>query len=229
MESGIILVNKPVGISTFDCIRAFKRQTGFTGKVGHAGTLDVFASGLVILLLGKATRDFAQFQGGEKEYIASARLGISSNTLDIEGTLVEQSDAFIPKREQIEETMKNFVGEYDQKVPKFSAAKFQGQPLYKLARQGKTVVNRSKVVKVSKLELIGYKYPVVTFRVVVSSGTYVRQLSWDLFRKLNIDSFLFSLSRTKVGVYTLSQAKELSDLTLVSLETIFEPERGGIV
>lgn len=213
MESGIILINKPVGISTFDCIRIFKRKTGFKGKVGHAGTLDVFACGLAILLIGKRTKDFAQFQGGEKEYVASARLGYSSETLDIEGTLVEKSGFEKPKREQIEELLGQFVGSYEQTVPSFSAAKQNGLPLYDLARKGELVTNKSKLVQIHSIELIGYKFPLVTFRTSVSSGTYIRQLSWDIFQKLNIDSFLFSLSRTKVGQYTLDQATELSSLT----------------
>lgn len=213
MESGILLLNKPVGISTFDCIRVFKRHTGFKGKVGHAGTLDVFASGLVILLIGKMTKNFADFQGGEKEYIATARLGFSSPTLDVEGDLVSQVDSPKPTRDDIVEAIQNFVGTYDQTVPSFSAAKQNGKALYELARSGEMVTNKSKPVTITEVELIGYKYPLVTFRSVVSSGTYIRQLSWDVFQKLGVDSFLFSLLRTKVGQYRLADTHTFDDLT----------------
>jgi tRNA pseudouridine55 synthase len=211
MQDGFLPVNKPIGLSTFDVIRVFKRHTGFKGKVGHAGTLDVFAEGLVILMLGGATKQFDQWQTHEKVYTAGVRLGVESNTLDVEGQLVLQAQLpeHYPSYSELQPVLESFVGEYEQAVPSFSAAKQDGQPLYKLARQGEEIIAKKKLVKINSIELIAYKFPLVTLRASCSSGTYIRQLTFDIFQKLGYDSFLFSLKREQIGEVTLVQACEL--------------------
>src|SRR5689334_4501521 len=142
-EKGILLINKPVGYSTFDIIRDFKRGTSFKGKIGHAGTLDVFADGLAILLVN-TTKDFAKFQELQKHYTANVRLGISSTTLDVKGEFTPQENASKVTREQLLKILPTFVGTYKQTIPSYSAAKFEGKPLYKHARKGNIVSHKSK-------------------------------------------------------------------------------------
>lgn len=210
---GLLPVNKPVGLSSTDVIRIFKRSTKFSGKIGHAGTLDVFADGLVILMLGKATKQFDSLQTQTKVYQAGVRLGYRSNTLDVEGQLTEQPDDQRPSLAQVVNATAPFVGEIEQAIPKFSAAKQNGQPLYKLARQQQEIIPKSKVVTVEKIEVTAYKYPLASLNVTCSSGTYIRQLTWDIFQTLAIDSFLFSLRRTKIGHISLREACELSEFS----------------
>lgn len=212
MTDGLLPINKPVGMSSFDVIRVFKRSTGFKGKIGHAGTLDVFASGVMILMLGSATKTFDSLQDREKSYRASARLGYSSSTLDIEGALTDQSNDQRTSLAEIVNASQKWVGEFEQDVPFYSAAKQAGQPLYKLARAGKRIIPKTKKVTVHTISIVAYKYPLVTFDVTCSSGTYIRQLGLDLFRELGLESFLFSLTRTKVGNISLQQCCELEDL-----------------
>jgi tRNA pseudouridine55 synthase len=211
-EKGILLVNKPIGYSTFDIIRDFKRGTSFKGKIGHAGTLDVFAQGLAILLVN-TTKDFAKFQELQKHYQANVRLGISSSTLDVEGEFTPQKDTPQISREQLLETLPNFVGTYEQTIPSYSAAKFEGKPLYKHAREGNLISHKSKPATIHSFELIAYKYPVATLGISCSSGTYIRQLTYDLFQKLNLDSFLFGLTRTQIGKYQLKNAAPISSFS----------------
>lgn len=208
----ILLVNKPIGFSTFDLIRQYKHSEPYQKlkhKVGHAGTLDVFADGLVLLLLGEATKQFDQFQKLNKTYLASVRLGVASNTLDIEGELKTQTDSPVPTKDLILASLPQFIGSFDQTVPDFSAAKQGGQPLYKLARAGKKIIPKSKPVTVYEFKITAYKYPLVQLEIACSSGTYIRQLTYDLFRKMGIDSFLFSLRRTQIGDYHLRDAQIL--------------------
>lgn len=209
---GILLVNKPIGYSTFDVIRDFKRATSFKGKVGHAGTLDVFANGLVILMVN-TTKEFAKFQELKKHYTASVRLDVSSNTLDVEGNLNHHEAVDKLTKEQILDAIQKHTGEYEQAIPSFSAAKQGGQPLYKLARENKQIVSKSKTVHIYSINLIAYKHPIVTIEVACGSGTYIRQLSYDIFQSLNTQSFLFSLTRTQIGEYQLNQAIEITDFS----------------
>ncbi len=213
MQKGILLVNKPIGYSTFDVIRDFKRITSFKGKIGHAGTLDVFANGLIILLIN-TTKSFSDFQQLTKYYQASVRLGVSSITLDIEGELIHQPMSPKPSRSDINSTLESFIGSYEQSIPAYSAAKFKGQPLYKHAQKGELLTHKSKPVTIYTLNLIAYKYPLVTLAASCSSGTYIRQLTVDLFNSLGIDSFLFGLTRTQIGEYHLHDALDIKDLSL---------------
>jgi tRNA pseudouridine55 synthase len=212
MTDGLLPINKPVGMSSFDVIRVFKRSTGFKGKIGHAGTLDVFANGVMILMLGSATKSFDSLQDRTKSYRASARLGYSSSTLDIEGALSDQANDQRTTYAEIINATQKWIGEFEQDVPFYSAAKQNGQPLYKLARAGKRIIPKSKPVKIEDISIVAYKYPLVTFDVTCSSGTYIRQLGLDLFHELGLESFLFALTRIKVGNISLSQCCELEHL-----------------
>jgi tRNA pseudouridine55 synthase len=209
---GILLIDKPTGISTFDIVRRFKGITGFKGKLGHGGTLDVFASGLTLLLLGKKTKDFDNLLKLDKEYEAGIRLGYSSKTLDVEGDLISQGKEILLTREMIESVIPKYLGEIEQSIPAFSAAKQSGKSLYKIAREGNIPISKSKNVNIHSINVIGIKKTLVTLAVKCSSGTYIRQLTFDMFNELEIDSFLYSLRRTRVGEYYVKNALSLEDL-----------------
>lgn len=211
----ILPVYKPVGITSFDVIREFKRAQ-FTRtvpdryKIGHGGTLDPFADGVLLILLGKATKKMNELSELPKTYRAVARLGASSDTLDVTGTIIKFSS---PKfsNSQIIKTAKDFVGEIEQEIPDYSATKINGVPRYKLARAGKEMEKKSKLVTIHKLEIENIEGELVTFVATVSSGTYIRQLSYDLFKSLGIESYLESLTRTQIGDFDLSKCISIED------------------
>jgi len=191
----IIPVFKPVGFSTYDLIRVFKTKTNYKGKIGHAGTLDPFACGMVLLLLGKETKKFEEIKKLEKVYLAGIKLGSVSNTGDPEGKIQELSQK---KPKNIEKALSFFTGEIEQEIPMFSASKHKGVPLYKLARKGKQI-RKTKKVNIRKIELLKYKYPFLCLRVFCSGGTYIRQLAKDIGEKLGTGAYLFSLYRERIG------------------------------
>lgn len=213
--SGLLPVNKPSGMSTYDVIRRFKSlNTDFKGKIGHGGTLDVFAEGLVILMLGQATKQFDHLQQRDKIYRAGVRLGYQSDSLDIEGSLVapDYYEEDRPAFAKLVAAIESAKGEQEQLIPEYSAAKVQGTPRYKLARQQIAQERKSKLVQIYDLNLVAYRYPLATIDVRCSSGTYVRQLTFDIFSKLGIPSFLYSLRRLAIGSITLDLAVEIDDL-----------------
>jgi tRNA pseudouridine55 synthase len=208
----ILPVNKPVGITSFDVIRAFKRATRPDFKIGHGGTLDPFADGVLLLLLGKATKQMDSLSALPKTYTAVARLGASSDTLDRTGTIAPGvREPFTI--ESLQQIAKKFVGEIEQAIPDYSATKINGVPRYKLARAGKVMEQKSKLVTIHALEIEKIEDDLVTFTATVSSGTYIRQLAYDIFKSLGTDSYLEKLTRTEIGDHTLDQCCELADFT----------------
>lgn len=208
----ILPVNKPVGITSFDVIREFKRSVHPDFKIGHGGTLDPFADGVLLLLLGKATKRMNELSELPKTYRAVAKLGASSDTLDVTGVI---SKFLIPKfsNSQIEMVAKKFVGEIEQEIPDYSATKINGVPRYKLARAGKEMEKKSKLVTIHSLSIEKIEGELVTFMATVSSGTYIRQLSYDLFKSLGIESYLEKLTRTEIGYYNLGKCCEITDFS----------------
>ncbi|MEO0094488.1 MAG: tRNA pseudouridine(55) synthase TruB [candidate division WOR-3 bacterium] len=214
----IIPVYKPVGPSTFDLIRIFRKMTGFKGKVGHGGTLDPFACGVVLLLLGKATEKFEEIRNWQKEYTAGIRLGAESNTGDVTGEIkILCNDNFSPPSiKSVEERLKLFIGEIEQNIPPYSAAKFQGTPLYKLARKG-IEIEKIKKVKIFNIELIYFRYPILTIRVCCSGGVYIRQLAQDIAQKLKTNGFLYFLQRDRVGEFTIKDCYNIQDFINITI------------
>lgn len=210
--NGILPVYKPVGITSFDVIREFKRRIHPDFKVGHGGTLDPFADGVLLLLLGKATKKMNELSDLPKTYRAVARLGASSDTLDKTGTIQTSEDQKANVSiEEIRHVAEKFVGEIEQEIPDYSATKINGVPRYKLARAGKEMEKKSKKVTIHKLEIEKVEGEVVSFTSTVSSGTYVRQLSYDLFQTLGIDSYLEKLTRTAIGKFKVDDCVKLED------------------
>lgn len=208
----ILPVYKPVGITSFDVIREFKRSVHPDFKIGHGGTLDPFADGVLLLLLGKATKKMNELSELPKTYRAVAKLGVRSDTLDVTGTLTP--GVWQPfTSEVLEQIAQKFVGSIEQEIPDYSATKINGVPRYKLAREGKEMERKSKVVTIHKLDIEKIENDQVTFTATVSSGTYIRQLSYDIFKSLGIESYLEKLTRTEIGDYNLSRCCEISDFS----------------
>jgi len=213
--NGILPIYKPVGLTSFDVIREFKRHITRTVpdryKIGHGGTLDPFADGVLLLLLGKATKRMNELSALKKTYKAVAVLGSESDTLDSTGTIVRQISNPKFSNSQIEESAKVFVGEIEQEIPNYSATKINGVPRYKLARRGEVMERKSKLVTIYDLTIEKVEGNEVTFTTTVSSGTYIRQLSYDIFKSLGIASYLSGLTRTKIGEYTMKECGKIED------------------
>lgn len=210
--SEMLLIDKPAGITSHDVVDAVRRVYK-TRRVGHAGTLDPFATGLLIVAVGKATKTIQQFVGLHKTYEATARLGATSDTYDLTGKIVETPCQDV-STQNIQTALQSFLGGYAQKAPAYSAKKVHGQKLYEMARRGEDVehLRPTKNVEISEIELMDYKWPDVTFRVTCSSGTYIRSLAHDLGEKLGCGAYLIALRRTRIGEYKVEDAKKLDKL-----------------
>jgi tRNA pseudouridine55 synthase len=207
---GVLLLDKPVGPSSSAVLQAVKRLLN-ADKAGHAGTLDPLASGLLPLLFGEATK-FAQFGlDSIKEYHAQVRLGVSTDTGDAEGKIVERCPVDVDAT-RLAQALRRFRGAIEQVPPMHSALKHEGQPLYALARAGKSVERAVRSVTVYELELLEHAGDVLHLRIRCSKGTYVRQIAVDLGLALGTVAHLEALRRTAVGAYRLSQAVALDDL-----------------
>ena len=210
----VILIDKPDGITSFGVVarvrRVLKERVGSKVKVGHTGTLDPFATGLLILLAGKATKRSNEFLKKDKEYEAEIFLGSTSTTGAPEGEISQVSDK-VPSLEEIESVCSEFVGEISQKVPAFSAVKINGQRAYQLARSGKEVDTPTRKVTIYSIEILSYNYPVLKIKTFVSSGTYIRTLGEDIGAELKTGAYLTALRRTKIGDYSVSDAVKLDD------------------
>jgi tRNA pseudouridine55 synthase len=200
---GILLINKPKDKSSFYFVSCFRKILG-EKKIGHAGTLDPFATGVLVLLVGKKyTRMSNQFLCNEKHYEAQAMFGVKTDTFDLEGQEIAKS-SFIPSFEEVQNCLKKFQGEITQIPPMFSAKKIGGKKLYELARKGLDVERKPCKVKV-EIELVSYNYPLLTFKVIASKGTYIRSLADDIGSKLGCFAHLVNLKRTYSTPFSIEQ------------------------
>jgi tRNA pseudouridine55 synthase len=214
MEDRIILVDKPAGISSFGIVAKVRRELrdefGHKVKVGHTGTLDPFATGLLILLSGKMTKKSNEFLKQDKVYEAEMKLGFVSTTGDPEGEVTEYlSQKNEPSLDEIKTCINSFIGEIDQTVPRFSAIKINGERAYKLARKGAGFETPTRKVTIYEIEILDYFYPTLKIRCHVSSGTYIRTLAEDIGKKLGTGAYLTALRRTKIGDYHIEDAKKV--------------------
>ena len=207
----IIFVDKPAGMTSFGAVARVRRilsaAAGHQVKVGHTGTLDPFATGLLILMAGKATKQAMAFTKLDKVYEATICLGTTSSTGDPEGELTIHDACPSYSQEEIEATLQSFVGEISQRPPVFSAIKIDGQRAYKLARQGKSVEMPERKVQIYSIELLEYQSPLLKIRAHVSSGTYIRTLSEDIGKQLGCGAYTSALRRTKIADYDINQVK----------------------
>jgi tRNA pseudouridine55 synthase len=207
--NGLLLVNKPIGITSFDIIRTLRRVSGVK-KIGHAGTLDPLASGLMLLLFGSATKQASSLSGLDKRYSAVVTLGATSTTGDNEGEKTAVSDT-VPELARVQEAVNQLQGQLEQIPSIYSAIKINGQEAYKHARAGREVEMPSRQVTVNEAKIIDYLYPQIEIEYFVSSGTYIRSLAADLGELLGTGAYLSGLVRTEVGDYSLDQALALDE------------------
>ena len=205
----MLLVDKPKGITSFGVVERIKRK--FKVKAGHTGTLDPLATGLLVILTGKRTKDASLFLKLDKAYEVKAILGIETDTFDSEGKVLRQNDNEVT-REELEGVLKEFHGDIWQIPPAFSAKKMEGRKAYQLARKGVSVDMPPKKVSIYSLELKEFQFPYFTLTCDVSSGFYVRSLVHDTGEKLGVGATVVEVRRTRVGPYHVEDAKGLQEI-----------------
>lgn len=217
-QGKIILIDKPLTWTSFDVVNKIryaikKHEQKKKVKVGHAGTLDPLATGLLILCSGKMTKQIEDFQGQEKEYIAQITFGFTTASYDLETELENQKDVSNLTLEKIETALKGFQGEIDQIPPIFSAIQIEGKRAYQSAREGEEVLLKSRKVTISELEIIESTLfeneASISLRIVCSKGTYIRSLAHDLGQKLETGAHLSGLRRTKIGDFKIEDAQTI--------------------
>ncbi|MBU2052133.1 tRNA pseudouridine(55) synthase TruB [Patescibacteria group bacterium] len=207
-ENDIVVVDKPVGWTSHDVVAKVRGEvnpsTALRVKVGHGGTLDPFATGVLLILIGQAVKRFEEIRTWEKEYQLTVKLGEATDTGDPTGKIIETSGR-VPEvsQNEIERVLKSFVPGYKQTVPAYSAVKIGGRRAYKLARAGQQFDLPKRRVKISKIELLSLQGPTLQVRVVCGSGTYMRQLAVDIGAKLGLPAQAASLRRLRVGKFKL--------------------------
>lgn len=218
---GFIFLDKQGGVTSTQEGNKVKRIFG-TKKVGHVGTLDPFATGLLILGVNKGTKAISFFDDFTKEYIATIKLGIATDSMDLTGKVIEQKDVPNLSKDKIEEVLNSFLGKSQQLPPMTSAIKVDGQKLYKLAHQGKEIERPLRNIEVFEIELLDYKDDEITFRALVSKGTYIRVLGSDIANRLGTVGHLISLRRTKVGPFDVKDAVKIEDTSDKSLKSTYD-------
>src|SRR5690349_18370218 len=210
-EGRVLLINKPLEWTSFDAVRKI-RNTIRIKKVGHAGTLDPLATGLLIICTGKFTKKINEYMAKEKEYTGTFTLGAITPTYDLESepTDIKPTDTITP--EKIHEATQRFIGPILQVPPAHSAIKVEGKRVYELARKGKEVKLEPRSVTISEFEITKINMPVVSFRVVCSTGTYIRSLANDFGKELGCGAYLSSLCRTRIGEHKLDQAMSIDEV-----------------
>lgn len=208
-DNGLLIINKPVGYTSRDIVNIISKKLK-TKKVGHTGTLDPLASGVLVITIGRYTKLGEMLTSLDKEYISEIKLGIRTDTLDITGNILEKKDFNVTK-EDIEIVFKKFIGKYKMEVPIYSAIKINGKKLYEYARNNEKVELPIKTVEIKELELIDYQEGIIKFCTKVEKGTYIRSLIRDICKELNTIGTMKSLIRTKQGNFLLENAIELED------------------
>ena len=226
--SGFLIINKPKGITSFSCVRHIKSILGRV-KIGHSGTLDAFASGLILIAIGRQyTKKLTELFNLDKEYKVKAKLGELTDTLDYTGVVLRKDDNLHITKDDIEKTIKEFDKEYIQLPPIYSALKYEGLPLYKLIRKKiktkeeleKIVEEKKRLVKIYELNFIDFLFPFFSFNARVSKGTYVRALANDIASRLGTCATTYELERTKIGNISLEDS-----VGLFSLKTVEDIEK----
>ncbi len=228
---GIIVIDKPKGITSFDVIRVLRR-TLKERRIGHTGTLDPLATGILVICVGRATKLAQDIEGYDKEYTADLELGYKTDTYDIEGKVLDKVESFNISEDEFNKTLELFKGDIKQVPPMYSAIKVDGKKLYELAREGVEIERKSRDVRISKLETIEFDGKKAKLNCEVSKGTYIRSLVYDLGEELKTYATMTDLRRTRVGAesldrsYTLEKIEELAqngDFSfLISVEDYFK-------
>ena len=222
MEGKVLIINKPKGLTSHDVVDVVRKRLGVK-KVGHAGTLDPAATGILIVLVGKKTKEQAKYMKMEKEYLAEVEFGMETDTGDREGRLIAKlsyGQMVKLRRKEIEDVSPRFIGKVKQSVPLYSAVKIKGKKLYELARKGKGPKKLpERIVEIKEIKILDFKkgtnttYPIVKLKIVCGKGVYIRQLAVDLGKALGFPAYLKSLIRTRVGEFGLKKALQIGNLT----------------
>ena len=217
--NGIFLINKQKDWTSFDVCAKLRKKFD-TKRVGHSGTLDPFAEGLMIVAMGKATKILSFIEDVSKTYIAELKLGSTTDTLDLTGNVVNEKDVPPLDNETIINSLNKFLGQSKQLPPMYSALKKDGIPLYLLAREGIEIERKLREINVYDIKLISYIHPIIKFEATVSRGTYIRVLANDIAHDLNTEGHLVSLIRSKIGDDDISNAKKVNEITIDDLKPI---------
>ncbi len=214
LDGQVLLIDKPLEWTSFQVVNKvrwlIKKQRGLKKiKVGHAGTLDPLATGLLILCTGKFTKKIEQYQAQEKEYTGTIYLGATTPSYDLETEIDQHFDISGITIEQIHQATQNFIGQIEQVPPLFSAIKKDGKRLYELARKGETTEIKSRTITISEFEITRIELPKIEFRVVCSKGTYIRSLAHDFGKALNNGAHLSALRRTRIGDHRVTDAMSI--------------------
>ncbi|MBE6156822.1 MAG: tRNA pseudouridine(55) synthase TruB [Firmicutes bacterium] len=212
MLNKILVINKDKGVTSREVVNKLSKILGIK-KIGHTGTLDPIATGVLVCLTGKYTKLVDMITSLEKEYIATIKLGIKTDTLDITGSVLEENYNYEINKEQIVQVLNSFIGEKEQIVPIYSAVHIHGKRLYEYARENKQVELPKRIVYIKEIELLNYQDDLIKFRVVVSKGTYIRSLIKDICDTLNVLGTMDELVRTKQGLFTIENAYNLKNIS----------------
>lgn len=215
---GVLLVDKPSGLTSHDVVYRLRRKLGMK-KIGHAGTLDPMATGLLVMLIGKATRISQYLMSADKAYEGEATLGVVTDSQDAEGEVLTTMPVPSLTEADVLAAMKGFLGDQYQTPPMHSAIKVDGVPLYKMARKGEEVEREPRFIRVMSFDLLAFSPPKLTFRLLCTKGTYVRTIAHDLGQKLGCGAHLSALRRTASGKFDIAQC-----LTLDAIEALPVPE-----
>ena len=215
---GIVIINKPQGLTSHDIVDIVRKKFRIR-RVGHAGSLDPLATGVLIILIGKATRLFRVFENLDKEYMATLTLGVITDTSDSQGKILETFSIEGVSEVQFKELLNQFTGRIQQIPPMFSALKYKGRRLYQLARRGLTVPRQPRQVEIFQIELLRFDPPLVDLRIACSKGTYIRKLCEDIGKQLGCGAFQSKLNRIRIGPFKIEDAVSLDNLNEAHIRT----------
>ena len=220
--NGIIVINKPTDWTSHDVVAKLRRIMG-ERRIGHGGTLDPMATGVLPVFVGRATRAVEFMENADKEYVAGIKFGITTDTQDITGNIMSTNERTVT-RDRLSEILPRFTGEQEQVPPMYSALKHNGKKLYELARKGVEVERKARKITISELEIVDFGENEAILRVVCSKGTYIRTLCHDIGQALDCGAVMSSLRRTRAGAYTEADAVQLADASpemLIPIDTVF--------
>ena len=213
---GIILINKEKNITSRDVVNIISKKLK-TKKVGHTGTLDPLATGLMVICVNEGCKLVELLTSHDKDYIAKVKIGVKTDTYDITGHVIAREENVIISKEKLENTLKSFIGEYNQEVPIYSSVKVNGKKLYQYARRGESVTLPKRLVQINDIKLLSFDKKSFSFFVSVSKGCYIRSLINDIGKKLNIPLAMEELNRTRVGEFKLENACLIDDLKIIPI------------
>lgn len=218
---GVINIYKPIGITSFDVVRTV-RKLSHVKKVGHTGTLDPLATGVLPICIGRGTKIVDYIMSENKIYVAELKLGIVTETFDREGAIIKEHPV-TNNEDTIENVIHSFIGEIEQVPPMYSALKVNGKKLYELARQGITIERKSRKIKISNIEIIDFHIPYIKMKVYCSKGTYIRSLCYDIGEKLGCGGTMWNLERISTGIFNKETSVNIEDLNEDNINNFLIP------